>query len=131
MDRRSIALLAAGVGLLALPSTATADCSDLLPVPAPMMKRRAITAQDLLGVRDIGRSDGALLGNKSPLGLSPDGRQLAFILIRAEASTNSYCIGLAVMDVKPSAKPPSCAATGRSTSEHQSAGVRITSLIPA
>ncbi|QOT70715.1 Atxe2 family lasso peptide isopeptidase [Sphingobium fuliginis] len=105
MDRRSIALLAAGVGLLALPSTATADCSDLLPVPAPMMKRRAITAQDLLGVRDIGRGDGALLGNKSPLGLSPDGRQLAFILIRAEASTNSYCIGLAVMDVKPSAKP--------------------------
>jgi len=105
MDRTSIALLAAGVGLPALLSTATADCSDLLPVHPPMTKQRPITALDLLGVRDIGRRDEALLGNKSPLGLSPDGRQLAFILIRAHASTNSYCIGLAVMDVKGSVKP--------------------------
>ena len=105
MGRTSIALLTAGVALLALPSQAIADCSDLLPVPAPMTKQRPITARDLLGLRDVGRGDGALLGNQSPLGLSPDGTKLAFILIRADASTNAYCIGLAVMDVKPSAKP--------------------------
>ena len=105
MGRTSIALLAAGVAFLALPSQAIAGCSDLLPPLAPTTRQRSITAQDLLGLRDVGRGDGALLGNQSPLGLSPDGRKLAFILIRADASTNAYCIGLAVMDVKPSAKP--------------------------
>ena len=105
MGRTSIALLAAGIAFLALPSQAIAGCSDLLPPLAPTTRQRSITAQDLLGLRDVGRGDGALLGNQSPLGLSPDGRELAFILIRADASTNSYCIGLAVMDVKPSAKP--------------------------
>lgn len=105
MGRTSIALLAASASLLALPSRATADCSGLLPAPAPMTTQRAITAQDLLEVRDIGRGDGPLLGSQSPLGLSPDGKQMAFILIRADASTNAYCIGLAVMDVKPFARP--------------------------
>ncbi len=105
MGRTSIALLAAGVAFLGLASEARADCSDLLPNPETMAKPRAITAKDLLGVRDIGRGDGSLLGGESPLGLSPDGRRIAFIIMRADASANSYCIGLAVMDLQPDATP--------------------------
>ena len=105
MGRRSIALLAASVALLAFSSKAMAGCSGLLAHSALITQQRAITADDLLSVRDIGRGDGALLSNQSPLGLSPDGRRVAFIISRADVSTNSYCIGLALMDLQPGATP--------------------------
>lgn len=108
--RRTLAVLI--ITGLASPLAATgaeATCTDLLVHPAPLEKGRAITASDLAGLRDIGQPEGAingaLTGYRSPLGLSPDGKRIAFIITRPDTSTNSYCIGLALMHTKAGSAP--------------------------
>src|SRR3546814_13922589 len=41
----------------------------------------------------------------SPLALSPDGREVAFVLSQADPVTNSYCRRLMVAAVEPDASP--------------------------
>ena len=81
-----------------------APCSDLLPnAIAPAPGRRPVNAEDLVRLRDIGPS---LVGDPSqPFQLSPNGAKLAFQIRRANPKTNTYCLGMVVMDARMGAKP--------------------------
>ena len=57
---------------------------------------RAITARDLAELGDIGRSDPN--ESASPFGVSPDGRQIAFLVRRGNPDANGYCQRLLVTD---------------------------------
>jgi dipeptidyl aminopeptidase/acylaminoacyl peptidase len=57
---------------------------------------RAVTAEDIIEMREIGYPDASLTGS-SPLAVSPDGTRIAFILSRADIATNSYCRALVVV----------------------------------
>lgn len=75
------------------------DCrSQLLPSIVGSGPNRNIQAADLIGLRDVGPSGDTFFG-RSPLAVSPDGRQLAFEMHRADATNNSYCMGLVVVDL--------------------------------
>lgn len=86
--------------ILAASQPALADCPNLLPATemadAPV---RAVTAEDLLMLRDIGQPDGSMFGQPSPLAISSDNRHAAFILTRANPDANSYCRGLVVINL--------------------------------
>ncbi|TPG21792.1 Atxe2 family lasso peptide isopeptidase [Sphingomonas koreensis] len=101
---RRFARLAAGliVAMTAfvMPGAAQADCTDLLPQGRPVVAhKRAITAMDLVRLRDIGSDDAADPDDPEPLALSPDGRQLAFVLRRADPAHNDYCQALVVLSL--------------------------------
>lgn len=93
----------------AWPVSARAQCEDLLPgvmtAPGPTSakagaaKARRVTARDILLLRDIGQPDGSMFNEPSPLGISPNGRQAAFVINRADPDRNAYCRGLVVMDL--------------------------------
>jgi dipeptidyl aminopeptidase/acylaminoacyl peptidase len=99
---RAIVLLMAMAGS----QPAIAHCPDLLPSQiASVEHKRLITADDLIGLRDIGQPDPAQVDQPSPLALSPDGRRMAFLIRRAEPATNSYCIGLVIMGLDGRSDP--------------------------
>jgi dipeptidyl aminopeptidase/acylaminoacyl peptidase len=79
-------------------------CADILPIEQAVHDRRPVSARDLATLRDIGRPD-SLVGGDGPLGLSPDGRSVAFILSRADPDTNLYCRALVVLELRPGARP--------------------------
>lgn len=96
------------VGMLALASNpAVSRCERVLPPPGSDASQgtRVIVPEDLLGLRDIGQPDGAMFGSPSPLGISPDGRQAAFILNQADAKRNGYCRALVIIDLAGPANP--------------------------
>ena len=66
---------------------------------------RLVATDDLLRLRDIGQPDGAMFGQPTPFGISPDGRQAAFILNKADPVDNSYCRALVVIDLFGSPVP--------------------------
>lgn len=71
-----------------------AACSErLLPPPlGAATGQRAITARDLIALRDFGRvDDGA---RKPSFSLSPDGRSAAVLLRRADPDADGYCFGV-------------------------------------
>lgn len=83
-----------------------AACQDLLPAPrAASLPARSITSDDLLRLRDIGQPDGSMFGQPSPLGISPNGREAAFILNRADPDTNGYCRALVVISLSGPPNP--------------------------
>lgn len=84
---------------------ARAACDDILPGPVAPAARRAVTPEDIIRLRDIGQPDGALILPQSPLGVSPDGRQVAFVLTQADLATNGYCRALVVIGIEPGARP--------------------------
>jgi len=88
-------------------SPARADCEDLLPRDSPRRAEapRVIRPDDLLRLRDIGQPDSSLMRQPSPFGVSPDGRQVAFFLRRADPASDTYCIGLVVVRLDGSAAP--------------------------
>jgi dipeptidyl aminopeptidase/acylaminoacyl peptidase len=86
-------------------ASAAAACEDLLATRPAAGGTRPLTAADLLGLRDIGRPDGALVAGARPIAVSPDGREIAFMLLRADLARNSYCLGLATMSLQPAAPP--------------------------
>lgn len=91
------ALLVAG---LLASTSAHAACTDLLPSPqAAAGAIRNVTAQDLIELRDIGQPDAAIMLPEGPLALSPDGREIAFAINRADIASNSYCRGLVIIPV--------------------------------
>ena len=94
------------VGLVMTPQAALANCDGLLPQPnASTGAMRAISSDDLLKLRDIGQPDGSMFGQPSPLAISPDNRQAAFILSRADPDSNSYCRALVVIDLSGPPRP--------------------------
>lgn len=70
---------------------------------APLGTARSVTPRDLAEIADIGRSDPS--DPVSPFGISPDGRQIAFIVRRGNPDTNGYCQRLMVMPLDASAAP--------------------------
>ena len=75
------------------------DCQNqLLPSHEPKGPTRTVEAEDLVGLRDIGPTGDMLFG-RSPLSVSPDGHRVAFEMHRGDATTNSYCVGLVVVDL--------------------------------
>lgn len=100
-------LLLAG-GLLALASHRVhAGCADILPAsgPPPADAVRDVKSDDILRLRDIGQPDGSMFGQPGPLGISPDGKQAAFILSRADPASNSTCRALMVIELDRPANP--------------------------
>lgn len=81
------------------------SCGDLLPPVAAPAPIRDVTATDLLRLRDIGSPDAANPDVPSPLSVSPDGTMLAFVIMRADPVTNSYCRGLVVLPLRGAAVP--------------------------
>lgn len=61
-----------------------------------------MTNRDLVRLRDIGPSFGTGLGT-SPLAVSPDGRQLALVLTRADPDADDYCQALVVIGLRTTA----------------------------
>jgi dipeptidyl aminopeptidase/acylaminoacyl peptidase len=102
--RVALPRLALGLALLpALPSAAQASCSRLIP-DATRSINRAVTARDIIELNEIGFADGAISG-PSPLGISPDGKRIAFVVTRADIEANSYCRGLFILRLEPDARP--------------------------
>lgn len=103
MVRRWAKRGAAGAALLlavaaAIP-LAHASCDAVLPGAQPAGPSRAVTARDLVELRDIGQPDASIVLPESPLAVSPDGRSVAFVLTRADLASNGYCRTLVVVDV--------------------------------
>jgi hypothetical protein len=80
-----------------------ADCKErLLPSsPRTATGKRAITAHDLIELRDFGRAEGG--GESSAL--SPDGKLAVLTLRRAEVASDSYCIGVVLVVLDGTAPP--------------------------
>lgn len=102
--RAATSLIAGCLAVHSLP--AMAACDDVLP-PASLAAgaARTITPEDLVRLRDIGHPDGAMIGQPSPLALSPDRNQAAFVISRGEPATNTYCRALVVIDLNGPANP--------------------------
>ncbi len=98
-------LLAMLIGPVASAQAAPTGCRERLlpPIPGAATGQRAITARDLIELRDFGRLDTSASG--APVfSVSPDGRFAAIALRRAEIRTNSYCFGIAVVRLNGSGK---------------------------
>lgn len=81
-----------GVAPVLTAGPAYAACDDLLPAATAAGPGRAVTARDLVRLRDIGSPEGSK--SDAPLAVSPDGRGVAFVLSRADPDTNLYCRAL-------------------------------------
>lgn len=97
--------VAASITAFVLPGSALARCEELLPEASAGGTERLVTPDDLVRLRDIGLPDGSILGWPSPLAVSPDGRRVAFLISRADPVSNSYCRGLALIDLMPGGVP--------------------------
>ena len=76
-----VAMLASLLGLAAalIPNTARADCKSVIPQTAARSgANRAITARDLIELREIGSPDSASFASPSPFAISPDGTRVAY-----------------------------------------------------
>ncbi|WP_176590665.1 Atxe2 family lasso peptide isopeptidase [Sphingobium sp. EM0848] len=87
------------------PPTST-ECRNLTPPTSinPKEYRRALTAADLVSLRDIGPANNEL-PEHSLFAISPDGRAVALQLRQAIPETNSYCLGMFVVPLRPGAIP--------------------------
>lgn len=78
------------------PARATAnDCAARL-LPTAAVAVRDVAPRDLVELRDFGRSDAGLAG-PAPFSLSPDRRELALALRRADPANDRYCLGIFVV----------------------------------
>ncbi|QKR98297.1 Atxe2 family lasso peptide isopeptidase [Sphingomonas sp. CL5.1] len=90
--------------LLAAAPAAAETCRDRLTPSVARLPpgNRALTPQDLIGLRDFGPPYDIPGGDRS-FAVSPDRRRVALILRRADPATNSYCIGLVVVTAETGA----------------------------
>lgn len=97
----SIALALLGAG------AAAAGCSDMASPfgPASGAIKRAITERDVLEIRDIGDPMAPMYSFPPRLAVSPDGRRIAFSLVRADLATNAYCLAIYVSGLRAGAVP--------------------------
>lgn len=88
------------------------DCRELMPPETGVSQVRDVTADDLVGLRDIGTA--WIWDPASPiLSVSPDGSKVAFALRRAKAADNDYCQGIVVVGTDRGASPLQVNAGGR------------------
>ncbi|MEO5865570.1 MAG: hypothetical protein ABIQ19_00480, partial [Sphingomonas sp.] len=114
--------LVAGALLAGLmPVAARADCSGPVERAGPASPR-PIEAADLIELDEIGFPDGSVNDVPAPVAISPDGRQAAFMVWRADLATNGYCFALVVADLTRVTNPRVIARGGRYAS--QSATIR-------
>lgn len=95
MTCRAAAIL--GTILATWAGPALAACEGVVPAAARPGPRRAVTTRDLALLRDVGHPD-ADTDEASPLGVSPDGRHIAFVINRNEPDGNRVCRALVVID---------------------------------
>lgn len=88
-----------GFGVAALAHAAEAACDAVVPARAlTPTGRRTVTADDLVRMRDIGAPDASSgFDQPSPLGVSPDHRQISFVISQANPDANLYCRALVVL----------------------------------
>lgn len=81
-----------------------AECASLAPPSSlkPGEYRRALQAEDLVRLRDIGPANNEMT-ESSLFAISPDGQTAALQLRRAVPETNSYCLGMFVVPLRPGA----------------------------
>ena len=97
--RAALAMTAIGAAL-ALAAPARADCSGWDPLAVTNGgKARSMAARDLIELVGFGRPDAEPLDETAPFGLSPDGRYLATVLMRADLAANGYCQALVLLDL--------------------------------
>ncbi|GAA0309373.1 hypothetical protein GCM10009087_19270 [Sphingomonas oligophenolica] len=97
----SFIALFAVIGSEARAAATESGCQDLAPSisAGPNASRRAIEAMDLVRLRDVGWPAGVAIEEPSAVALSPDGRKAAFQIRRADPATNSYCLGMFVVEI--------------------------------
>lgn len=82
------------------------ECADLAPPQGvdPSWAGKPVTAEDLVRLRDIGPANNEI--SERPLfAISPDGKQVAFQLRRADPRSNSYCFGMFLTDLREGQAP--------------------------
>lgn len=100
------ATLAAALLALSFAQPARAACEDILPGAGVASRAtRPVSPDDLIRLRDIGQPDGSVFSPPGPLALSPDGRRLAFIITRADPTTNRQCRALVAIDLAGPPRP--------------------------
>jgi len=107
MPARRTLIAVAALTLTMTPSIAYAqqpDCLAYLAWPAPVGQARDVTAKDLVGLRDLGSNDDSLQG-AGPIALAPDQRRIVFQLRRADPISNSYCLGMYVINIRDQDQP--------------------------
>ena len=96
-------LLALALGQTIVPTadlpSASEDPCTAFPVRTSQPKSRPSvwTTDELVGITDIGAPVGT--PNQSVFDVSPDGRQIAFIVHRANPAANAYCLKLLVAPI--------------------------------
>jgi dipeptidyl aminopeptidase/acylaminoacyl peptidase len=94
------------IALFPTSAAAGAACDDVFPQPVHALRaKRGVTAEDLIGLREIGEPDGSRFGLPSPLAVSPDGQKVAFVMTKADPAANGYCRALVVLALEAGAKP--------------------------
>ncbi|MES2443325.1 MAG: Atxe2 family lasso peptide isopeptidase [Pseudomonadota bacterium] len=95
-------LLNVSAGIAVAHGTPAACAERLLPPPREAATgTRAVTARDLIELRDFGRVEGAT----DAFSISPDGKYAALTLRRADVAADKYCIGLVLVTLDGSAPP--------------------------
>lgn len=80
------------------------DCTERLSASSTANNHRPLVANDLIELRDIGP---AVPDERETevIGVSPDGKEIAFQQRRANAESNSYCLGMFVVAIDGSSAP--------------------------
>ena len=79
------------------PAAAAADCGLLPTADRPRAMPREVTATDLLRLRDVGQPDSSGFGLTGPFDVSPDGKQVAFVVMRDDPQANRRCRGVVTL----------------------------------
>ena len=72
-------------------------CAGVVASPSAQGPARAVSAQDLVRLRDVGFNTG--YARKSPIGVAPDRRRISYVITRADPDANAYCQALVVQDL--------------------------------
>lgn len=101
----TLAVMLAGtiVPIAELPPSTVDPCKAFERQEHQQDQARPMTAADLVGIGDIGRSDPH--ESSSPFGVSPDGKKIAFLVRRANAQENDYCQKLMVAPIDAGSAP--------------------------
>ncbi|MCW3837227.1 Atxe2 family lasso peptide isopeptidase [Sphingomonas canadensis] len=94
-----ISLLILSSGSISAHAAPTSCAERLLPSsPRAATGRKAVTARDLVELRDFGRIDDGL--GRPSFRVSPDGTLAALTLRRANPDTDDYCIGVVLVSLR-------------------------------
>src|SRR5690554_5851065 len=86
-----------------VPPSSVDPCTKFDSAAVSKEPHRPIKAMDLVELSDIGRSDPN--ESASPFGISPDGKSIAFLVRKANAHENDYCLRLMVAPMDGSGEP--------------------------